>query len=1144
MSTLETKPRNTLTASAPFLLLALAALAPACNGGATSAPAPDMQPGQTDFTSTGPGQRAGVTGGRGTSGPQATTAPGAADNAAGTPANPGAAPAPSAPMGRVADVQEADIYKIDNNRLFYLNTYRGFLAYDVNDAQHPKLLGRLPVYGYPVEMFVKGTTVYALLRDVLYLTQDGGQVSFQRRDVSQLVTIDVSNPGAPKLLKAIDIVGELTEGVSRKIDDTIYVVSSIPQYYWYGWQAPGTDAPTPQAWVYSFNVADAQNPVLADKLQIFQGGEVQFSNNNVSYARSFSDVHIAATSNALMVVENWQVWASQNGTPGAGCGSFESNQLAIVSVVDVSDPAGKIRLHTKFQTTGQLTDQFKQTYVFDDATKTGTYYGIFARWEYQTAGCVGSSVVQNSFESWDVTDGAHPTRLARLDFGKDSETVAASTFDVDRKVAFAVTARQVDPLYALSFADRANPKVLSQIDGLSGSMSVFRTVEKSQFLMGIGQDTSDTCTGFQNGAGNVGTNIAVSLIDVRDLANIRLVQRKCVAVQNAAWVSSQLTWNMDQAHKMIGMFSDATANVVTVPVSYYQRNEDKDWWWYGYQTAVGIMSWDLAAYDATKPAAAQTVLQNHGTFIHPNGEVQRSILFTHAGAAPERMMINLSDTHMSVASLQDLSAPKLLANVEIAPYETAVFRFGNYVVEEIQSQQYYGWRPNQDRTDFRVKVAGGDVSDKDPVATFSLGQVVRVFKQGENLLVAVRYILDTALDKTTWQPPVIEAQVYDLTDPTKPRAAGRAVLPNDIQMYYGYWCGGWYWGAWGFYGVQNNVISTTSGLVVLGQSYANNAQTTRLVSIDLTDPDAPRVATTPVATTTSNWWDNYGLVADPVDPKGFYLTSRTYLGDTKVGEVPFAIFKDYAQRWDLAGGVWTAGASINLPGQLTRTYADAAGARMFLAQDYRWFWVPDTTGPYAGHSASTLRLSLLRQMNVGGRAVGSLLDSKTFDDVSPSTMVMEGEKLMLLAHKEYPYNYFYPVGGAGGGGVATPGSVAVGASALSSAAPAVADASDHLLTFDLAGGRFASLYDAPTGMYGTDLVGVHGGRLLVNLQNDGFLVVDVSDAKAPRGVRFVRTLGWAENIEFAGADVYVSSGYFGVQHFGVGDAPVLLPTPH
>jgi hypothetical protein len=1135
--------RLTFVRSGILAALGLTFLAQGCSQSSAPPSMPnEPQPGQTDFTTSAPGANGQAAGGKNAPGAASVTG-GGADMAA-PPSTPGA------PGGRIADVQEADIYKIDANRLFYLNTYRGFLAYDVADTQHPKLLGRLGVYGTPIEMFVQGTTVYALLSDVLYLTQQNGKLVFDRRNVSQLVTIDVSDPGNPKLLNATDIIGQLREGVSRKIDDTIYVVSYQPQSYYWGWQAPGYTPPKEQAWVYSFNVADAKNPALVQKLQIFEGGSVQFNDRGTSYNRYFSGVTIAATSNALMVVENWNVsvWndPSQGVVGRSTCGSYESDELAIVSIIDVSDPTGAIRLHTKFQTAGWLGDQFKQTYVFDPTTKTGTYYGIFNRNVWASAGCQGGFHTQNALESWDVTDGAAPARLDRLDFGKDQEQVAGSIFDTNRNVAYAVTARRIDPLYALDITDRANLKILSAIDGLSGSMSVFRPIQGGTFLMGIGTDQTGDCNGLQNQMTVQSSNMAVSLIDVRDLSKIRLVQRSCVAVQDANWVSSQITWNMDQAHKMIGMYEDSTANIITVPVSYYQQTTDKNDWWWRWQTAVGIMAWDLTAYDDTKPPEQQTVLKNYGTFIHPDGQVNRSILFSHGatGAAADRTMINLSDTYMSIASLADLNAPKLLANVEVAPYETAIFRFGDYVVEEIQSQRWYGWQPNQDRTDFRVKPAGGDVQLTDPVATFSLGQVASVFKHGENQLVALRYIPQPqSQTKTgTYQPPTIVAQVYDMTDPTKPRMAGSVMLPSDLYVYYGYWCGDWYWSAWGFYGANNNVISTTSGLVFLGQTYQNNLETTRLLSLDLTNADAPTVSTKVVAMTNpSDWWTQYGLVADPVDPRGFYLTYRQHVGDTKTGDLQLAVFKDYAQRWDLSGGQWTAGSAINLPGQLTKTYADASGARMFIAQDYKWFWVVDDATKGTGHGDSTLRLSLLRGRTLSGHDVAELLDTKVFDGVYPSSMVQDGETLMLVGRHD-SYGYYYPVSGVGGGGIASGGGVGMATAALSGPAPIADDSSDSLLAFDLSQGKFTSLYDASTGMYGSDLVGIHDGRLLVSLSGDGFLVVDVANPSAPVGVRFVRTLGWANNIEFADGEVYVASGYFGIQHFGVGEKPVLATT--
>jgi hypothetical protein len=65
------------------------------------------------------------------------------------------------------------------------------------------------------------------------------------------------------------------------------------------------------------------------------------------------------------------------------------------------------------------------------------------------------------------------------------------------------------------------------------------------------------------------------------------------------------------------------------------------------------MTWDLTKYVAGRPAIQQNVIANYGTFVHPHGEVKRSVVFTHQGQAPARMMINLSDTHISIANIQN-----------------------------------------------------------------------------------------------------------------------------------------------------------------------------------------------------------------------------------------------------------------------------------------------------------------------------------------------------------------------------------------------------------------------------------------------------------------------------------------------------------
>ncbi len=1122
---LSTAPYSFLAA---FLFLAPAGLV-GCDG--DNAGSADRTPGQTDFDTDVPavggrglGQNAGTTGAPTVGGA------GAADAAKG-----------AAPSGRTGPVQEADIYKIDQNRLFYLNTYRGFLIYDINDPKNPRQISRLPVYGYPIEMFVQGNTVYALLRDVLYMTEATGKVEFHRHNVSQLVAIDITDIAHPTILKTVDIVGELREGVSRKIDNTIYVVSYIPQAYYWGWRYElPTDPQKEQAWVYSFNVADPRNLRQVQKLKIFEGGSLSDSDpvTGGEVTRYFNSVALSATSNALMVVENWSIssWSPGTGTKTSdpsGCGSYSGDQRAVVSLVDISDPTGVIRLHAHFQTRGELGDQFKQTYVFDDVAKTGTYYGIFARQAWVSAGCGGTSFVQNTLESWDVTNGATPARLDTLEFGKPNETVRGTAFDVTRKAAFAITAQNIDPLYVLSFADRANLTIRSAIDGLSGDMSLFRLVEGNNFLVGIGRDASETCTGFQGTETRRSVGVAVSLIDVRNLDAIRLVQRQCVAV-DADWVSSEITWNLDQAHKMIGMHSDGTTNVITIPVSYSKRTTDTDWWWYSWETAVGILSWDLTKYDPTKAPAAQTVIQNYGTFLHPNGEVRRSIVFTHQGATPRRMMINLSDTHVSVADIQDLAKPVAQSVVEVAPYIGQIFQFGDHVVETISESQQY-WAPQQGRTEFRIKRAGTDLEGAPVVARFSVSQVQSVIPHGSKLVV---FRLEQDLTKATTGESATRILVFDLADPTKPLLVGNTLATGIYYPYYPFFCGlgGGYW--FNSYG-QNNWTSTSNAIVFLGYTYDNatGQPGAKLTSIDLSDAAKPTVSETTLTPRTNGYF--LGLVPDAADPSGLFVTFEDYLEKRPDGSYGKA--RHYAQRFSPSASGWIADKPVNLPGQLVRTWTHPAGGRAYLTSDYLNYPVTDAQGVINWRSDT--RLNLLRaSTGTAGQPLAELRSTHRFPNLFVSDLVVDGNSLFVNASPGY-YGYGVGIATPTGTGATTAGGTGVATSdvARTTSALTVEEVSDRLVAFDLGKFTLARVYDQPTGTQGVQFMGTYKKQLFVNIQGDGILAVDVANPARPVGRQFLRTLGWATHIVFAGQDAYVAAGYFGVYRMGLG-ASAGLPT--
>jgi hypothetical protein len=1053
-----------------------------CDGGSKN-----RQPGQTDFTTLdNGGGLASVGGDR-----AGTAAPGAANSAA-------------APSGRTGTVQEADIYRLVGTRLYYFNTFRGFIVYDVTDAANPTMVSRLPVYGYPVEMFVEGNTVYALLRDSLYLTQVGGQMQFQRHYVSQLVTIDVTNPASPSVLGTLDIIGELHEGVARKIDNTIYVVSEqFGSYYW-GWYTPDV-VTTNQAWVYSYDVSDPQHPRQAGQLQIFDGGDMQTNTSG----RSFGGVTISATSNALMVVENWYGWS--NATTPSGC-SWSNTQDAVVSLVDISDPTGTIRVHTRFQTSGSVDDQFKMTYRFDDATQRGTFFGIFATQSW--GGCSSSPATQNTLESWDVTNGAAPQKLAALDFGDPGETVAASTFDVTRNIAYAVTSRQIDPLYAIDITDPAAPRVLSSIGGLSGSISVFRTVGDGQFLLGVGTDNSGACVaGTDATTGWTTTQMAVTLVDARNPANLRLVQRRCVSIQNAEWTWSSINWNLDQAHKMLGMLQDGDLNLLTVPISYYVRTDLNVGWWNQWKTAVGLMSWDLSRYDDTKPPEQQTVIQSYGAFVHPQGEVTRSILFRHP-ATNARTMINLSDTHLSVANIDNLAQPALQSIVEVAPQVNEVFGFGNYLVERVERGTAY-YTPDS-LAEFRVKAAGADIDDAAPVATFQIGQATSAYPFKQNLIV-FRAAPDPANGPYASTTEIV---VYDLSDPTHPQLASRTTGPFQTYSYWGFFCGVGLWGGYWF-GNGENTIVTDAGLAQVRMAYNTDGAkattyTPHIEFLDLRNPRAPVIIDQPLDDRSDYGW--YSLVADPTTPSGFYLNWRDVVGQEPANDgtgVTFTRYRDYAQRWEMGPGGLTSGDAINIPGPLARAWSDR-GTQLFLTREwvYRTLQFPDHM-EWHGDT----RLNLLSQSG----AKATLLDERTFTDTSVSSLIVEGSldgaHIYVSAQNNY-YWWGYP-------------------SLRDANPPTWESTSDRLIALDLSARKLTSVYDQPTRTYGVQLMGLRDHHLFVSLPGDGVLLTDITNPAHPFGDRFVRTLGWASHIDFAGDSAYIASGNFGVFEIDLGAPPVL-----
>ncbi|MCB9640508.1 MAG: beta-propeller domain-containing protein [Myxococcales bacterium] len=647
-------------------------------------------------------------------------------------------------------VQEADIYRVVGEHMFALHRGKGLIILKLKDGEKPHKVSFLPLQGIPVEMFVQKETAYILMQASV-ITQMSSLQPSEKVVQSMLVAVDIRDVRAPKLLQRASLPGRVIAGSSRLLEDRLYVVTHDPSVVTSSWSgSPKADTPAAML-VVSVDVRDPQRfrmmqnfalrtnfpaPLLLDDGSAFtdlDSGSVngsadfsQISDALVAKSYAITDVRptrflqfvVTGTKKRLLVTETWladvRVWTYQtemiqgvsrsSGCFGVGAATetrVEKRLVAfpaqlnftVVNVLDISDTAGKISLHSRFRLHGLLPDQTKQN-VLEMADGTLAYIGITMRNQLHLDQRIVKARLANVATSVSL-DGPRGLRvMSGLFFGKEKEAVRATLFDEKRQVLFAITSSAdpellqgsnlnfeairerrerllfCDPLYTIDLKDPAKLSILGALDDLNGDMNFFRPIQGGDFLLAVGRDTSATCTGFEPASGRF-SRTSVSLVDVRDLTKPKLVQRRCVGVNvKADIVSSEVNWDLDQAHKQIGFYSEGNTHLISVPVEFSYREEGvlKDY------TAVGLMRWDLGRYDENKGPAEQDVLQELGTFLHPRGRVERTFFeVLQYNQEPRLSLINFSQDALSITDLEYLEKPRLASTLELSPQISHVF---------------------------------------------------------------------------------------------------------------------------------------------------------------------------------------------------------------------------------------------------------------------------------------------------------------------------------------------------------------------------------------------------------------------------------------------------------------------------------------
>ena len=374
----------------------------------------------------------------------------------------GAAGAPS----NNRQIEEGDIYRVidHSKQILNLNRYRGLQVIDFSDPKNPDVIGRARISGRPVEMYLVGDKVYALLNNWRAYYSAGNQKSLMPDAYSGgvVAVIDISDPKNPKVTKRAQVPGNietsrLTRGGGK---EALFVVASGRNRTSGG----GTIQPTRSTsgsttYVRSFDVNGRGK--LAAKSKLDLGGnvaDIQGVENHLLVARDVRDKNHNHTGSK-------------------------------VSVIDISNPSGKMREGSQVKVKGRVQNKHNMD----------LHNGILR----VVSGATWNGAQENHIETFDASNIENLTKIDHTSFAK-GERLEATLFMGEK--AFFVTYEQIDPLFAFHIDKKGKLEQKSEFE-ITGWNDYFVPVEDGKRLIGIGMNDEE------------GFTMAVSLYDSTDLSN-------------------------------------------------------------------------------------------------------------------------------------------------------------------------------------------------------------------------------------------------------------------------------------------------------------------------------------------------------------------------------------------------------------------------------------------------------------------------------------------------------------------------------------------------------------------------------------------------------------------------------------------------
>ncbi|HMI84711.1 MAG TPA: beta-propeller domain-containing protein, partial [Polyangiaceae bacterium] len=605
--------------SATAVLVMACGLA-ACGGSNSPGAGTDRTDGQSDFISSPPSgsgfasrDSAGTTGG---SGGNAGIPPGAPT---------GGGSRTSTPDRKV---EETDLYRLEGDRLYYINGYRGLMVFDVADVDHPKLLGRSPIFGSPVEMIVRNGVAVVVVADWYGAMEDGSPFHG-----SVVRGIDASDPTNIRILGDAKLGGWVRD--TRVVGDVIYAVSE--EYNWnYGWEVDAAVSDTAVGGgagggVGGGPVSSATGPKAVVSSVSFAGGVIQSTGRYdvPGYGGIFN-----VTPNAILFAHD-----VQPETPNKG--EYVPATDMSLDYIDISDPGGAIVARGSLKFAGHVatsgTDNGRWNLDFSDG-KVARIVGCGGMY---CGGQMGGYVLATA----DFSDPNAPALLSKIVLPSTGWSPAVR-FDKTRMyLAPGDDYSGVNsPIQIFDLTNPAAPKLSGQTQ-IPGSVWNFTPAGDRLFTLGNERDLQ---------TGSYSSKISVSYLDVSDPTRPTLMGLPATFGEGWAWTPAAGTFK--------AFTKDDNQGLVVLPFSGWSSNYR--------QYNNGLQLIEFTQNTIGTSGAART-----------KGWVERGVFV-------KDRLVSLSDLSLAVVDYTDHKQPAVVAELTLARNIVDARPHGE-TIAQLSSDWYY-----------------------------------------------------------------------------------------------------------------------------------------------------------------------------------------------------------------------------------------------------------------------------------------------------------------------------------------------------------------------------------------------------------------------------------------------------------------------